>query len=143
MKLGEKKKVAVVGSRTFHNKHKLYEVLTKNFNKIGLIISGGAEGADTLAVEWARDYGIPFTVFPALWHDPWTGVYNKGAGFKRNRDIVEEADIVIAFWDGVSKGTSNTIEIAKQVNKRVIIVNFTPPSSETKTDSTPSDDVPY
>ena len=142
MKLGEKKKVAVVGSRTFHDKHKLYEVLTKNFEKIGLIVSGGAEGADSLGAEWAKDYGVPCLIFFPLWHDPWTGAYNKGAGFKRNRQIAEEADVIFAFWDGVSRGTANTLEIAKQLNKRVIIVNFAP-LPETKTDSTSSDDVPY
>lgn len=119
-----KKKVAVIGSREFENKKRLYEVLTKNKDKIKLIISGGARGADSLATEWAADYGIPYLVFPAMWHDPETGEYNKGAGFKRNRSIVEQCDILFAFWDGKSKGTQHSLEMAKQLNKPVRIISF-------------------
>lgn len=131
MQTVEKKKVAVVGSRSFKDKARLYDVLTKNFERIKLIVSGGAEGADSLAVEWAKDFGIPYLVFPALWRDPFTGVFNKGAGFKRNRNIVEQADVVIAFWDGVSGGTKNTIEISQQVGKPVKIINFSTPPAPT------------
>jgi len=122
-----KKRVAVVGSRTFADKAKLYEVLTKNFDRIRAIVSGGAKGADSLAVEWATDYGIPYLVFPALWRDPFTGVYNKGAGFRRNRQIVEHADVVVAFWDGESAGTAHTIEMARQLNKSLRIIKFSVP----------------
>ena len=123
-----KKRLAVVGSRTFNDKGKLYDVLTKNYDRIKLIISGGAKGADSLAVEWAIDYGIPYLVFPALWRDPFTGVQNKGAGFKRNVLIVEQADVVMAFWDGKSAGTAHTIEMAKQRNKPVRIIKFDEPT---------------
>lgn len=123
----DKKKLAVVGSRTFNDKHRLYEVLTRNKNRIKLVVSGGAKGADTLAVQWCTDYGIPYLVFPALWHDPETGEFDRGAGFKRNILIVREADVVMAFWDGVSGGTKNTIELAGQLNKPVKIISFTAP----------------
>jgi hypothetical protein len=119
------KRVAVVGSRTFDDKARLYEVLTKNRERIKLIVSGGAKGADTLATLWASDYGIPYLVFPALWRDPDTGVYNKGAGFKRNVKIIEQADVVIAFWDGVSSGTKHSIDMAERAGKPVKIIRFT------------------
>ena len=64
------KRVAVVGSRDFDDKDRLYEVLTKNFDRIKIIVSGGARGADTLATTWAADYGVPYLVFPACWRDP-------------------------------------------------------------------------
>ncbi len=118
----------MVGSRSFDDKAKLYEVLTKNLDRIKLIISGGAKGADSLAVEWAADFGIPYLVFPALWRDPFTGVQNKGAGFKRNILIVEQADVVMAFWDGQSAGTNHTLEMAKQRNKPVRIIRFDVPA---------------
>lgn len=126
-----KKRLAVVGSRDFNDKGKLYDVLTKNFDRIKLIISGGARGADSLAVEWATDYGIPYLVFPALWRDPFTGIQNKGAGFKRNVLIVEQAEVVMAFWDGKSAGTAHTIEMAKQRGKPVRIISFAPPKPPT------------
>jgi hypothetical protein len=120
------KRVAVVGGRNFEDKKLLYEVLTRNRDRIKMIVSGDAEGADTLAVTWARDYGFPFLTFPPVWHDPDTGAYDKGAGFRRNRYIAEYSDCGIAFWDGKSRGTKNTIDIFKQLNKSMKIISFSP-----------------
>lgn len=125
-----KKKVAVVGSRSFDDRARLYEVLGKNRDRIKLIVSGGAQGADSFATMWATDYGIPYLVFPALWRDPDTGAFDKGAGFRRNRLIVEQCEIVLAFWDGISSGTKNTLEIAKQLNKPIKIISFAPLEKE-------------
>ena len=124
------KRVAVVGSREFDDKERLFRILTKNKDNIKLIVSGGSRGADTLAVEWATANGMPYLVFPALWHDPETGLFNRGAGFKRNWDIVEHSDVVLAFWDEKSRGTANTIDIAKQKNKPVKIFSFVPVKEE-------------
>lgn len=118
------KRVAVIGSRTFTDRQRLYDVLNKNKDKIKLIVSGGANGADTLATNWASDYGVPYLVFPALWRDPETGIHDRGAGFRRNRHIIEYSDVVIAFYDGVSRGTANSLEIAKQLNKPIKIISF-------------------
>jgi hypothetical protein len=126
------KKVAVIGSRSFDDKSKLYDVLNKNKDKIKLIVSGGATGADTLATDWAKDYGIPYLVFPAKWRDPETGAFDRGAGFRRNHSIVRHSDVVIAFWDGASGGTKNSLEIAEQLKKPVIKILFEPPKKEDK-----------
>lgn len=40
----------------------------------------------------------------------------------RNRDIVRMADVVVTFWDGVSRGTGNTIDLASKAGKKVIVV---------------------
>jgi hypothetical protein len=50
--------------------------------------------------------------------------YGKSAGFVRNKLIIENADIVFAFWDGESKGTLISINIAKELNKKLYICNF-------------------
>ena len=120
------KRLAVVGSREFDDKQRLYEILTKNLDRIKIIVSGGARGADSLAVEWAADFGVPFLVFPALWKDPFTGQHDRGAGFRRNRYIVEHSDSIMAFWDGVSTGTAHTIKMAEEAGKPVHIIKFTP-----------------
>jgi hypothetical protein len=120
-----KKKVAVVGSRTCLDRELVYRVLTKNRSKISLIVSGGAEGADTLAVKWATDYGVPYLTFPALWHDPDTGKFDRSAGYRRNREIVKASDVVLAFWDKKSPGTKLTINIAKELKKPLKIFEFT------------------
>jgi len=118
----KKIRLAVIGSRTFSDRERLFKILDTNAHQIKLIVSGGAKGADTLATDWARERGVPYLVFPALWHDPETGLVNKGAGFKRNWDIIRQAEKVLAFWDGASKGTAHSIDIAKQLGKTVKIV---------------------
>lgn len=126
------KRVAVVGSRTFNDRDRLFKILTLNRAKIKLIVSGGANGADTLATEWATTYGVPYLVFPAAWHDPETGAYDKGAGFRRNHDIVKHSDVVLAFWDGESGGTAHTIEITQNAKKVLRIFKFEAPPKPVK-----------
>lgn len=105
---------AVIGSRTFDKTKLLKEVLDSL--SITKIVSGGAKGADSLAAKYARDKGIPLEeVFPE-----WDR-YGKGAGFRRNVTIVDSSDAVIAFWDGVSKGTAHSVSYARARNKPVFI----------------------
>jgi hypothetical protein len=120
------KAVAVIGSRTFNDKKFLYDFLTPRKDKIKLIISGGARGADALAEQWAKDYFIPYLVFPAAWHDKESGLLDRGAGYKRNWHIISECDVVICFWDGKSKGSQHSMDIAKSLKKPVQIIPFTP-----------------
>jgi hypothetical protein len=127
------KKVAVIGSRSLTDKTLVYDFLDRNRDKIKMIVSGGAKGADTLAQEWAKERGFPVLVFYPQWYDA-DGEFNRGAGFKRNYHIIDECDIVLAFWDGVSKGTANSLEVAKQLNKKVKIVSFVPPPPIAKED---------
>lgn len=126
-------KIAVVGSRTFKDYSLLKSVL---FDKhITLLISGGAGGADHLAEEYASDNNLPTLIIPADWEnlkdkpckikcDKQGKLYNSLAGFNRNKKIVEAAELVIAFWDGRSPGTKNTIEHAKTLGKKVEIYQF-------------------
>lgn len=46
---------------------------------------------------------------------------NGGAPLKRNEKIVETADLIIALWDGKSRGTKYVIDHAKKLEKRVEI----------------------
>lgn len=45
--------------------------------------------------------------------------YGRGAPLKRNFQIIGYSDLVIAFWDGQSKGTKNVIENCKKLNVKV------------------------
>ena len=125
-------KLAAVGSRDFNNKELAYKELDKLEN-IDLVVSGAARGADTICVEWAKERGIPFKEFEANWKDMsepcvtkynTQGPYNALAGFKRNTVVVENCDVVIAFWDYKSPGTKDTINKAKQAGKEVIIIGI-------------------
>jgi hypothetical protein len=114
--------VAVVGSRTFADKDlltkKLDEIQERKKKPITKVVSGGASGADTLAEEYAKEHDIPVVVIEPEWNR-----YGRAAGPKRNAEIVDAAEIVVAFWDGVSRGTKSTIELARKRGKRVVVVN--------------------
>lgn len=89
-------RVAVIGSRTI-NSIDLEKFLPSNTTEI---ISGGAKGVDTVAKQYAIKNKIKLTEFL-----PQYDKYGKKAPLKRNITIIENADLVLAFWDGVSRGT--------------------------------------
>jgi len=111
-------KIAIVGSRGFKDYNLLEEfVLGKvNLTDIEEIISGGAIGADTLAQEFAQKHNLKLNVFLPNWTK-----YGKSAGVVRNKDIIQNSDIVFAFWDEKSKGTYNIIRLSKKLNKTLHI----------------------
>jgi hypothetical protein len=117
-------KIAVVGSRNFNDKSKLFDILdtleqqVKDFDQIDLIVSGGATGADQLAEEYAKEKGIKTDIYL-----PQYNLYGRGAALKRNLQIIDAADIVVAFWDGKSPGTNHTINESKKREKEVLIIN--------------------
>lgn len=115
-------RVAVVGGRNFTNYTLMKNVLDSYHSKhgISIIISGGANGADTLAEKWARERQVDYKVFVAKWDK-----YGKSAGYRRNIKIVDACDIVIAFPDDKSKGTYHTIELADKALKPVWVFNYT------------------
>ena len=76
-----------------------------------------APGVDTLAVRWANYHGYPLKEFPADWNK-----YGKAAGYRRNVEMAEYADLLIAFWDGKSPGTKHMIDIMKSKGKHGKIV---------------------
>ena len=109
--------VGIVGSRTFTDFKKLCDNVESLGLKITGIISGGAAGADTLAEMFASKYNIPITVIRPDWNKN-----GKAAGFIRNGEIVAKSDVILAFWDGVSKGTEDTIKKAARYKKTTIII---------------------
>ncbi|MFX4303025.1 DUF2493 domain-containing protein [Alicyclobacillus tolerans] len=115
-RLGEALKIAIVGSRNFPHREKIEDYI-KNLDKDIIIVSGGARGVDAIAEQTARQLGLKTEIYPADWKK-----YGKSAGYRRNIQIAEALDRIVAFWDGKSKGTFHTIEIAKKQGKPVEIV---------------------
>jgi hypothetical protein len=107
-------KVAVIGSRTFTDYALLEETLKHIY--ISVLISGEAEGADMLAKRYAAEHDIVFQEIP---HDPHP-IQN------RTYQIINRAQMVIAFWDGKSQGTCDLIKYAQKQNKQLRIKNFKP-----------------
>lgn len=85
------------------------------------IVSGEADGVDTWAKNAADQYGLRYTPFPAKWKRE-DGSLDRGAGHKRNAEIVRYADKVFAFWDGKSPGTENTIKQTRKAGKPIEVV---------------------
>ena len=81
------------------------------------IVSGGAKGVDTLARDYAVQHGIKLTEFL-----PDYSRYKRGAPLKRNEQIIEYADVILAFWDGQSKGTKFVIDKAEKIGKEVRVI---------------------
>lgn len=81
------------------------------------IISGGAKGIDTCARNYAISHNIKLTEFP-----PEFDKYGRSAPLKRNLTIIQNSDIVLAFWDGNSHGTKFVIDKCNEMG--VIIKIF-------------------
>ena len=111
-------KIGIIGGRDFNN----FEVLERKCLKFlpdCTVVSGGAKGADTLAERFADRHLLEKIIHKAEWNK-----YGKQAGFIRNKSIVQDADIIIAFWDGKSKGTKNSIDMAKKINKPCYVYDY-------------------
>lgn len=115
----------MVGSRSFSD----YEFfvtkcdhLLRNWKNI-IIVSGGARGADALAKRYAVDRGYRYMEFPADWD-----TYGRRAGYIRNRAMHEYISThvnrgVIAFWDGKSRGTSQSFSLAESYSNPPRVVH--------------------
>jgi len=114
-------KVIIAGSRDFDD----YNLLYKNCNNILSnqkeieIVSGRARGADKLGEKYAKEKSLKLKLFPANWEK-----YGKKAGYLRNEEMAGYAKFLIVFWDGVSKGTKNMINIAKEKGLEIRIIKY-------------------
>lgn len=107
-------KVAIVGSRDFDDYSQLHWVIDRIrfMYSVDGFISGGAKGADSFAETYARSCKIPIEVIKPDWNK-----HGRSAGMIRNGEIIKAADIVLAFWDGHSRGTKNSIDRALKAKK--------------------------
>ena len=111
--------VAIVGSRGLVCQD-FSQYLPASTTKI---ISGGAKGIDQAAREFAAAQNIPFQEYLPEYHR-----YGRAAPLKRNLLLVENADLVLAFWDGISHGTQHTIACCQKLGVPVRIITLHPPT---------------
>jgi hypothetical protein len=94
-------------------------------DKIYEIVSGCAKGADQLGEKFAKAFKFQLKQFPADWDK-----FGKSAGYKRNEQMALYAKedpnfgVLIAFWDGKSKGTKHMIDLAYKHGLKVFVVNY-------------------
>lgn len=114
-------KILVCGSRSFLSKIIVFHELTMYLAQYSdlHIISGGASGPDTYAVQFAHAHNLELTLCLADWDK-----YGKSAGYRRNIEMLDlKPNLVLAFYDGVSKGTMHTIRTAQQrgIETRIVL----------------------
>lgn len=113
-------KVAIVGSREFYDYAFMKKVLDTRLDKIALIISGGAKGADTLAQRYAKENGIPIHIYYPKYRQ-----FGRGAPYKRNVIIANLAERMIAFGYPDSKGTRHVVDKMKDLGKPYMFIQLT------------------
>jgi len=110
----------IAGSRNIID----YSILIKAVNSLSWnitsVVSGTARGVDHLGELYAEKKGIGLELYPADWDK-----YGKSAGYKRNELMADNAEALLAIWDGQSKGTKHMIDIAKRKGLEVCIYRVT------------------
>lgn len=106
-------RVAIVGSRGFKALDDVINYV-KGLPNNCTIVSGGAKGVDKTAEDTAISLGMEVKI-----HRPKK--FGAAALMARNQDIVDDSDFVVAFWDGKSNGTIDTIRKAYRINKEVFV----------------------
>ena len=109
-------KVAIVGSRDYPLEHLVREFVRRLALKDpnAVVVSGGARGVDSWAVDEAKRCGLGYEEL----HADWDGL-GKSAGKIRNSTIVARSAVIVAFWDESSTGTKDTIDKGMHQDKKV------------------------
>jgi len=104
-------KIIIAGSRTITDYIYVKSAMENSpfIGKITEIVSGGAKGVDKSGERWAKENNIPIKLFPANWRK-----YGMSAGYRRNEEMVNYADGLVAVWDNASAGTKHIIDRAKR-----------------------------
>ena len=114
-------RLIIAGSRTFNDyallSRAMKPILEKNSDIT--IISGTARGADELGERYAYEHKLKLELYPANWNK-----YGKAAGYKRNFQMAKKATHLLAFWDGLSRGTKHMIDIATTEGLRIHVIHF-------------------
>lgn len=124
-------RIIIAGGRDFND----YSLLKKSVEKIISdrnisldsieIVSGNARGADRLGERFAKETGLKVKTFPADWNR-----LGKRAGYVRNADMAKYASehdgigMLVAFWDGKSRGTKHMIDLANRYNLDVHVITY-------------------
>ena len=107
-------KLLIVGSRSITE----FDLSPHVAPEVDAVISGGADGVDTLAEQYADKHKLSKYIIR-----PRYKLYGKAAPLRRNEEMVNMADAVLIIWDGHSKGTQYTIKYANKTHKPVTLVS--------------------
>lgn len=122
-------KLIIAGGRDFTNTNMIIKYMralatAKLIDTADLsIVSGMAGGADTCGIQISERAQLVLHEFPAKWQRA-DGSTDRGAGYKRNTEMAAFGDVLLACWDGQSKGTLHMIQTMHIANKPVYILNY-------------------
>ena len=112
--------LVIAGSRTAKESHVRQALMRCPWIKeITKVISGTAYGADKFGEKYARENNLEVIKFPADWDQ-----YGMSAGPRRNKEMAENADALLAVWDGASRGTQSMLSYAKRYGLKTMIYYY-------------------
>ena len=106
----------IAGSRSCNNYSELLEAIASLPWTPTVVLSGTARGVDRLGERWANENRVPLEEYPADWNR-----YGRSAGYRRNAEMAQKADALLALWDGKSKGTGHMIRLAEKFGLKLHI----------------------
>lgn len=98
---------------------RLMEIIDLSGIPVTEVVSGHSGTVDLMGEQWANFVKLPITVFTAAW-----GTYGSSAGPRRNRQMADYAEALIAIWDGKSRGTLNMIKEATKRELKVYVMQI-------------------
>jgi len=112
-------KLGIIGSRNITNFKTFEPYITKivQDENITTLVSGGATGVDSFAEKYSVKHQLKLILYKPNWQK-----HGMNAGFIRNHDIIKSSDIILAIWDGSSKGTKHSINLANNYGKPIKII---------------------
>ena len=110
-------KLIIAGSRSFTDYALLASVLGPHRHQISAVIHGGARGADRLGFRWAVRHHVRSRCFAADWKR-----FGKSAGVRRNHQMAQAGDMLVAFHVNNSPGTAHMIACMRALGKPVVVI---------------------
>lgn len=109
----------IAGSRDRIYYRDVVKAIEESGFDITTVVSGRCRGTDMLGEHWAKIHGVPVDPYPAKWKV--NGILDRGAGLKRNVMMAENAEALVAVWDGASDGTRHMIRVATDKGLKVYV----------------------
>jgi hypothetical protein len=110
-------KTVVAGSRSITNFQTVVTAIEGAEWPLSRVLSGDADGVDSLGIQWAEENDVPVDHYPPD-YDTYSG---RLAPLERNSEMADDADALIAIWDGKSTGTKHMIGEARKQGIRIHI----------------------
>jgi len=109
-----KRRYAIVGSRRYPALDRVSEYVA-SLPRESTVVTGSASGVDAAATRAARERGLPVIRVAASFEE----AQDARVAAVRNQRLIDQADVLVAFWDGASTGTRGTVERALDSGKDV------------------------